>query len=112
MILAFRQNKGYEEAILNNKKQISIRQDKKKRWKKGMKIHLATGVRTKEYNCFKNSFVKNVDEIEINNKKVYLNGKMLNKQEIEDIAYLDGYDNLEDFFKFFGDNYKGRIIWW
>jgi uncharacterized protein YqfB (UPF0267 family) len=112
MILTFPKNKGYEELILNGIKKISIREDKSDRWKVGNKIQFSTGVRTKEYNCFKEGQVKRIDFIEIKDKKVYVNNILLNLEGLKNLAQLDGYKDMKDFFDFFGNNYKGKIIWW
>jgi len=50
MVLAFK--KRFVEPIKKGVKIHTIREDKTNRWKSGMKVHAATGVRTKNYNCF------------------------------------------------------------
>lgn len=53
MILSFK--KQFSEPILKGTKIHTIREDKPNRWKPGNKIHFANGVRTQNYNCFKES---------------------------------------------------------
>jgi uncharacterized protein YqfB (UPF0267 family) len=112
MILSFPKNSGYEESILSGRKKITIRKDKLDRWKPGIPIQFATGVRTKEYNCFLEGVVKKVEKIEIINKQVYVSGNLLTSEQLINLVYLDGYNDIKDFFNFFGDNYKGKIIFW
>ena len=51
MILGFKAQ--FKPLILNGTKIHTIREDKHGRWKKGNKIHFATGVRTRNYKQFK-----------------------------------------------------------
>jgi hypothetical protein len=54
MILGF--NKRFVEPILAGTKIHTIRENKSDRWHHGIKIQMATGVRTKHYNCFTDQF--------------------------------------------------------
>lgn len=110
MILAF--NPQFEPRILSGRKIHTIREDKTNRWKPGNKIQMATGVRTKKYNCFKEAVCVAVQSIEITKNKVYIDGKKLNKQEIKTLAINDGFNGIVDFFKWFNQDFAGKIIHW
>ena len=91
------------------------------RWKKGDRIHMATGVRTKKYNCFNNDFqtlhyVASVQEILIKNlfddhNGVWVDGRKLSSKELETLAQNDGFDNVNDFWDWFKwQDFTGQII--
>lgn len=67
MILSFK--KQFKEPILNGTKIHTIREDKPKRWKAGNNIHAATGVRTKQFNCFFTGKCISTQKIEIRHFK-------------------------------------------
>jgi hypothetical protein len=104
----------------------TIREDKKKVWKKGRLIHFATGVRTKNYKCFKKGVCTGTQKIEINyveiiiskkmppgiNKVVKVNNRILSLKEIGLLAKNDGFDSVNDFFEWFNEDFKGKIIHW
>ena len=51
MVIGF--NKQFPDKITEGTKKHTIREDKHDRWNAGMIMHMATGVRTKNYKCFK-----------------------------------------------------------
>ena len=128
MILSFK--KEFTSKILEGTKIHTIRDDKPDRWKKGNKIHFATGVRTSSYSCFKqavctrtqsilmtfNSFSPFDDMIEItvDNKSLYTH------QELFEFALNDGFEDWESFYNWFyplikaspNQEYKGKVIHW
>ena len=75
MILGFKNQ--FVPAILDGTKIHTIRKDPHHRWKPGMTIQMATGVRTKKYKCFKKAICVSVQEVRIEHVAV---GK-LNKIE-------------------------------
>lgn len=116
-------------------KQTSIREGE--RWAPGMKIQFATGVRTKNYECFKEDTCKYAQKIEITKlSKTYFALKigyrliyqgdrsLLGDNDLQytitHIAINDGFENASDFFKFFNLVYfqknqtvfEGQIIHW
>lgn len=102
MILGFKPQ--FKEPILKGTKLHSIRPDKSKRWKPGNTIHFATGVRTKNYNCFKIGECKSVQDIEL---KLYrsglflisIDGKLpLHFEPALQLAKNDGFESLEDMY--------------
>ena len=127
MVIAF--NKQFKDAILSGEKKHTIREDKHNRWKPGMKMHMATGVRTKEYNQFFEAVCLSTQEIEIRITRVshgidYLevevDGKTLKHIETWDLSLNDGLKNVMGFYEYFNNcckgeiarSFKGKIIHW
>jgi hypothetical protein len=111
---------GFAEKILNGTKIHSIRAGN--RWKPGMLIHLATGVRTKNYKMITDApltciSVQNV-HIDYYMLEIYVDGKLIiwNPLRLK-FCRNDGFDNIEDFFNAFksvhpGMCFNGQIIHW
>ncbi len=137
MILSFKtvfpwgEQTNFQQKIKDGSKIHTIRRDPHCRWKPGMQIHMATGIRTKNYNCFDdNKQCKSVQSIKIN---YYRDGEILRCIEIiidgdlfysqsghgsfgagnlDKLARNDGFDSVDDFLRFFCDDFEGRIIHW
>lgn len=102
---------------------------KGKRWKKGMKMHMATGVRTNNYHqfnggavgleyCLSVQFIQ-IDNNEINGRRVFVEDdgddtfpKTLSEAEIRTLALNDGFASVDDFWSFFQGRFTGQIIHW
>lgn len=115
MILSFKPE--MVKPILKGTKIHSIRRDYKQRWKAGMKIHFATGVRTKKYNQFKFGICYSVQKITMNLKfgfsNIFVDGKRLDPFALNHLGINDGFKNWDGFIKFFGlGKFKGIIIHW
>ena len=109
------------------------------RWKAGMLIHMATGVRTKNYFQFNQNIrgleqCKSVQSIDIQysldyiyviidgkTEAIWRNHKSLDNDfysnEIDcpmifQLAKNDGFNSVTDFFRWFNSNFKGQIIHW
>lgn len=105
---------NFEEKIKKGIKLHTIRWDDKDRWKEGRKIHFATGARTSKYNCFKEGVCTGTQKIEISIRRVFIDGKLLTLETLEELAINDGFDSLDDFWWWF-DQYspfEGKIIHW
>lgn len=113
----------------------SIRHDPLSRWKVDMDIHFVINSRTK-YRFQFAPVVKcvSVQEIEIHwfesNKPINFNyggvfndedciyaevtvdGRPLMVTEMQTLATNDGFDSLKDFFAYFNEPFKGKIIHW
>ena len=63
MVLGFKEQ--FVKPILSGDKIHTIRADQFDRWYAGRNIHFATGVRTKDYNCFKEGECVGVQNIRI-----------------------------------------------
>lgn len=119
MILPFKPQ--FVEPILNGSKIHTIREDKNNRWKKFAPIQMATGVRTKNYNCFNNNHhVTAIQSIKIVcsidptiEPEIIIDGNFLFKAEKEQLAINDGFKNLTDMMAFFDfQPFTGKIIHW
>lgn len=112
-----------------NPKITTIREDASNRWRAGMDIHMVINNRTK--NRFQFAPVmkcKRVQAIEIKqmlmtmsaysitvDEKIFVvevDGKRLNRFDIEVLAINDGFDSVEDFFSYFNKDFTGKIIHW
>lgn len=103
-------------------KKHSIRRGK--RWKAGMKLHMATGTRTRYYNQFNKNIdglqtVVSVQDIEIrlawNDKIVLVDGRILSADEVDYLAMNDGFETIQAFWNFFAEDeadLDGQIIHW
>lgn len=117
MVLGFK--KQFVAPILAGTKIHTLREDLSGRWKAGMLIQMATGVSTKNYNCFMNSQCLSTQKVEIIRKSDYLNetvvkvdGRELNMDEVKQLALNDGFDCLASFWLWFSDGFSGNIIHW
>lgn len=108
----------------------TLRTDDTDRWHKDVMIDFFTGVRTKQSHRFaprvpviSTQSVK-IDEMIMTSADscyklldgrvfvVRVDGRKLKKSEIFSLAKNDGFDSPEDFFKWFHDGWKGKIIHW
>lgn len=117
MILSFK--KEFKQPILDGTKIHSIREDRYNRWKEGMIIHMATGLRTKDYKQFHEGICKSIQQIEIirvsdywNETIVRIDGRQLDLTEIQKLAWNDGFTNLIHFWMWFNRGFVGKIIHW
>ena len=127
MILGFKPQ--FKEPILNGTKIHTIREDKNNRWHFGKLIQFATGVRTKNYHCFKEGVCFGTQRIEIKHQagfvEVFIDGVHFGEiyhhglddiyeytVDLINLAKNDGFENIEDFFKWFNKDFKGKIIHW
>jgi uncharacterized protein YqfB (UPF0267 family) len=116
MIIGFKEQ--FVRPILAKTKKHTIREDSHSRWKTGMKMHMATGVRTKKYHQFNEETVKSIQEIEIitfefaEETIVRIDGQSLRTKEIRQLAQNDGFESLFDFYVWFINGFRGKIIHW
>lgn len=95
----------------------TIREDKSDRWKEGNKIHFVINNRTKDRFQFAPVMrCTGVQKIEIKNYgdmvHVFIDGKWMKIEDIIELALNDGFDSVEDFFKWFDKDFTGKIIHW
>lgn len=107
-------------------KSLTLRDDPNDRWQPGRKIHFATGVRTKDYECFAMGKCTDTARIWFQWKGglnggyqlidpdrptmhiyyiFHVAGKALSLKEATQLATDDGFDSLQAFFDF---HYKAR----
>lgn len=119
MVLGFKPQ--FKEPILKKKKKHTIRKDENDRWKPGMKIHFATGVRTKLYHQFYEGFCKSTQKIQILWDNISLNGefisilidgRLIDLDEVETLAINDGFEDVSEFLNWFSEDFEGKIIHW
>lgn len=116
MILPFKEQ--FRDKIISGEKIHTIRKNNKQ-WTVGKKIYFATGMRTKNYHCFKKGICIGLQEFAIywrgNTVVVLVSGKTLTLNETETLAKNDGFNSVDDFYKRFiypNVDYKGIIIHW
>ena len=113
MILGFKPQ--FVDKILSGSKIHTIREDKHNRWKAGNKIQFATGVRTKDYKQFFEGECTGIQKIEIFGAtgEVIVDGRRLSLYGDDyKLLFNDGFDSLQDFFNWFGNDFSGKIIHW
>ncbi len=117
MILAFKEQ--FVNPILIGKKIHTLREDKTNRWKPDMSIQMATGVRTKKYNKFNDDTCNSIQQIEIQRTSdffedtiVKIDGRKLIEDEVQQLAWNDGFSNLVEFYLWFSEGFEGKIIHW
>ena len=121
MILGFKSR--FKGQIMNGQKIHSIREDVHGRWKPGMKIHFATGARTKFYNQFWYGHCKSVQDIRligygvvVRDFMVLIDNRELSWDEIDILAKNDGFESYIEFADWFipkeYTNYAGKLIHW
>jgi len=110
----------FKKKIKNGTKIHSIRVDQHERWREGMDIHFATGMRTPNYDNFQMGKCTGVQHIEVINREslsgpeqmIRVDGFNLSIELAEELAINDGFDSLEQFFKWFDSDFEGRLIHW
>lgn len=114
---------NFEQLILSGKKIHSLR--KGQRWKAGMSIQMATGVRTKYYNqfnvdrpdlqkCISVQTIKLIRYDIINDCKIIVDGRELTLVQTMQLAWNDGFKNLVHFWMYFDnpDEFPNQIVHW
>lgn len=104
MVLGFKER--FKEKIINGSKLHTIRTDANDRWYKGAKIHMATGVRTKNYQCFKEAICTGVNDVCMyytsHHLRITINGRVLvTNEQKQTLALNDGFESVEEFEQWF-----------
>ena len=125
MVIPF--NPQFVEPILSGSKIHTIREDIHNRWKPGKIMHMAKGVRTKNYKQFCESQCTSIQELKIVfNPDYFFNQVFLDEEELEyrqicNLILNDGFTRVVDFYNWFLPKaklenrtyiYKGKIIHW
>lgn len=117
---------GFQNMKPFKSKLHTIREDKKNRWKSGLKIDFFINCRQPNMFRFAPTLqVLNVQKIEINwfksieekrfwykDTTISIDNRYLSASEVKDLALNDGFDSVEEFFNYFDNNFKGKIIHW
>lgn len=125
MVLAFKPQ--FKPKILDGIKIHTMREDTHNRWHPGRDIQMATGVRTKNYNCFNNKDkCISTQKVQIIHERIFDTGDMvgrifntilvddraLSQSEKRLLALQDGFDSYEAFIAFFDRDWEGKLIHW
>jgi len=118
MVLGF--NRKFIGPIMNGTKIHTIREDKNNRWKPANTIHMAVGVRTKNYTQFALHNCISVQTIEIRRfhgvalsfSTIKIGNNYIWQGDWLKIARNDGFETLEEFFDWFDKDFTGKIIHW
>lgn len=102
----------------------TIRTDKKERWKSGNLIHFVINNRTPNryqfapvLKCVSTQKIKiyywyNPKTEKFDDPDVYIDDKLLNFPQVEELAINDGFESTKDFFAYFNTGFSGKIIHW
>ena len=121
MVLGFK--KQFQAPILEGTKIHTIRKDEKERWHPGMLIHMATGTRSKYYNCFKEAKCISTQRIFMSYDwmlHISISDRELYKEEKEQLAIKDGFADFKAFEDYWYpellkekyQSFSGKIIHW
>ena len=114
----------FKRKIMDCVKIHTIREDPHGRWQEGKHIHHAHGARTKSYDCFLENDCVSVQSLHINyydlgsnlqKTEVIIDGKLvsgIHDELLKKLAKNDGFDSVNDFFKWFDSDFQGKIIHW
>ena len=107
---AYNFHSRFAPAIESGDKRQTIRPRRKRPTRPGDTLYLYTGMRTKacrklgEFTCTK------VTPVDILQGAVRLGGKCLGTALALEFARADGFEGLEDFYRFFGEHYGLPVI--
>lgn len=101
----------------------TIRLDRGKRWAKGVRIHFWKGnprnVKSNPYAfdhdkdvCVSTQIIQIYHSPDGHHHSVAIDGRPLGHDEIEILAKNDGFSSSKEFFKWFSDDFTGKIIHW
>ncbi len=100
----------------------TIREDKNDRWKAGNKIDFFINCRQPDMFRFAPVLpVVSTQKVEIIYDKIFgkniypdirIDNTRLHPEKFETLAQNDGFDTIEDFFAYFNEDFKGKIIHW
>ena len=111
---------SFKDRRISGVKIHTIREDKHNRWKIGMMVqewlHNPRNV-TKNPHQFKTDQVQSIQRIKIIRTSDHLNetiisvdGRELSQDEVQELAWNDGFENLADFWLWFANGFDGKII--
>lgn len=111
MVLGFK--KQFVEPILKGSKVHTLRECDIYRWRVGVIIHMATGIRTKYYQCFKETpfvssqqvFMTYYDDLVIS-----VDEMRLSFDDVDIFIKNDGFESEEEFIKWFFPKGNGKSL--
>ena len=102
----------FPRKILEKIKIHTFRWNFGKRWKPGRDIHFVTGNRTPRRNQFYFDTCKSIQHAVIDNRQLWIDGKLVDDTTAETVARNDGFDTADEFFDYFSKGFAGKIIHW
>lgn len=95
----------------------TMREDVANRYKAGCKLHMYVNNRQKTaFNFIPELFCTSTQTCTIryinDTPEIHVDGRRLLCFEIKRLAYNDGFDSVESFFKWFNKDWTGKIIHW
>lgn len=112
MVIGF--NSQFKDKILSGIKIHTIRDDVNDRWNKGRTMQMATVVRTKNYNCFKEDVCTGYQRMflfpEIREIEIYTDygWVRLLPEDHKQFAKNDGFDSVDSFWEWFLKDANGK----
>lgn len=100
---AYNFRKEFSPMIKSGRKPHTIRKCRKRPTKRGDKLFLYTGMRTKYCEKIAEAVCTNVLPVTIypTEKRIELARAELGAEDVKDLAYRDGFDDVDSFFAFF-----------
>jgi len=114
MVIGFKTQ--FVQPILDGTKIHTIREDAHNRWQTGKTMHMATGVRTKQYKQFNKAVCTGKQSIAMYYDDapfpiISIDGqKPIDYDTLLLLAKNDGFKSVEDFIAWFSTSYVGWII--
>lgn len=108
----------FKPKILAGTKIHSMREDKYNRWKVGMSMQLAHGVRTNQYDHFATKELVSIQQVRIqyeegrDTPRVLIDGRAIGILELLMLAKNDGFDGFKDFFEYFDTTANYKLLHW
>lgn len=101
-----------EAYIKAGRKIHTFRLDPKNRWKPGLVIHHATGVRSKKYNCFQQDKCTATQKARFEyyggRLSMWVNGRKMSQRQTAEFVYNDGLESVHAFVQFIFYDKKGK----
>lgn len=113
---ALNYQKQFAELVEDSRKKQTIRALRKYpiRWQD--RLYHYTGMRTKNCRKLGESIASVVSEITISETAVKVDGQVLYRESVLQLAKADGFNTVEDFMEYFSTNhglpFRGQLIKW
>lgn len=102
--------------VQSGMKRQTIRAARKRPFRRGETLHHFVGMRTRQCCKLGISVCTRVSDIQIYDRTVKIDGRVLYPENIERLAKNDGFASVEDFFAYFdftrSDSFKGQFVCW
>lgn len=106
----------FPQKILDGRKIHTARIDEHDRWKPGRIIQFSIGVRTRNYKQFALGRCNRASHLIIDPNKervsISFGETVYRGAGVLEFAKNDGFDSLEDFWRWFNKPFEGKLIYW